>query len=108
MTQWDVFEVALELVRCLREAVAVLARHDGELASQVRRAASSVPLNLAEGRRRVGKDRLHLWRVAAGSADEVRAALRVAGAWGYLGTEALAGPLGLTDRVLAMTYRLTR
>ena len=44
----------------------------------------------------------------AGSADEVRAALRVAEAFGYLEPAAIEEPLQLVDRVLAMLWRLTR
>jgi four helix bundle protein len=71
----------------------------------MRRAASSVALNLAEGNRRTGQDRLQFFRIAAGSAAEVRAALEVALAWGYID----AAPLAETelDRVLAMVWRLT-
>ncbi len=86
----------------------MLERRDPSLAVQLRRAAASVSLNLAEGRRRTGKDRdSHLWRVAAGSANEVVAALRVAEAFGYLTDDAAAPSLALCDRVLAMLWRLT-
>jgi hypothetical protein len=51
--------------------------------------------------------RLHHWRVAAGSADEVRTALRVAVAWGDFDEPDAADALGLLDRVLAMLWRLT-
>ena len=105
---WHVLEVSLELIRCLRGVVAVLGRHDADLASQVRRAASSVPANLSEGQRRAGRDRVYHWRVAAGSAEEVRAALRTADAWGYLDGDAVAQPLALLDRLGAMLYRMTR
>ena len=104
---FEVLDVALEMVRSLREPVERIARHDGSLAGQIRRAAASVPLNLSEGNRRRGRDRHHLWRIAAGSADEVAACLRVAEAWGYLDHEVTLTPLGLCDRVLAMTWRLT-
>ncbi len=60
-----------------------------------------------EGRRRHGRDRIHLWRVAAGSADEVVASLRVAEAWGHVDAASIAPALGLCDRVLAMLWRLT-
>jgi len=76
-------------------------------APQLRRAAASVPLNLGEGRRRCRKDRIHLWRVAAGSAGEVLAGLRTAEAFGYLTPVSAAPALGLCDRVLAMLWRLT-
>ena len=100
-------DVSLELIRSLQQPLAIVERRDPDLARQIRRAAASVPLNLSEGSRRKGKDRIHLWRVAAGSADEVLASLRVAEAFGYLGADATARALGLCDRVLAMLWRLT-
>jgi four helix bundle protein len=75
---FECYEIALELVRGLAGVLVQLERRDRDLARQARRAATSVPLNLAEGNRRVGKDRLHHFRVAAGSAAEVRAVLDVA------------------------------
>jgi hypothetical protein len=45
--------------------------------------------------------------VASGSAEEVKAALQVAQAWGYVDGDALNEALALNDRVLAMLWRLT-
>ncbi len=106
--RFDAFEISLCLVRSLRDVLARLETRDTSLTNQIKRAAASVPLNLNEGRRRTGKDRLHFWKIAAGSADEVRAALRVAEAFGYLDEAAIAEPLQFADRVLAMLWRLTR
>ena len=100
-------QAAEAMVRELGPVVAQIARVDSEPGSQLRRAASSVPLNIAEGNGRAGRDRQHHCRVAAGSAREVRAALAVATAWGYLGSPAIAGALAEADRVLAMLWRLT-
>ncbi len=104
---FEAFDISLQLIAALRTPIERLQQHDAPLANQLRRAASSVPLNLSEGRRRVGKDRLHHWRIAAGSADEVRAALAVALAWGYIESESINEPLALLDRVLAMLWRMT-
>ena len=104
---FEVFEVAVQMVGSIREPLVVLVRRDPDLARQVRRAAASVALNIGEGRRRAGKDRVHLWRVAAGSADEVVTALRVAEAFGYLRGPDVGASLALCDRVLAMLWRLT-
>ena len=84
-----------------------LRSRDAKLADQICRGGSSVPSNLAEGDRRAGKDKQHHWRIAAGSADEVRTAWRVAEAWGYLGDKDTRKPLELLDRCLAMLWRLT-
>jgi four helix bundle protein len=104
---FDALTVAIEIVAALREPVARLARSDRELADQIRRAASSVALNVSEARRREGRDRAHLFRVAAGSAAEVRAALDVAQAWGHVDGAVLAAARALLDRELAMLWRLT-
>ena len=105
---FQAFEVSLELIRALGAPLAALEQRDPSLAQQVRRAAASVSLNLAEGRRRSGKDRIHLWRIAAGSANEVVAGLRVAEAFGHVGAGQVEGALGYCDRVLAMLWRMTR
>jgi four helix bundle protein len=104
---FDAFDVALEMIRQLREPLTAITERDPALAQQLRRAAASVPLNLSEGRRRNGRDRIHLWRVAAGSAGEVAASLRVAEAWGHVEAASIAAALGSCDRVLAMLWRLT-
>ena len=103
--RFEAYEIALESVAALRPVLDQLARRDRDLADQMRRAASSVALNLAEGARRVGRDRLHFYRIAAGSAAEVRAALAVARAWGCL--DRVAEVEVLLDRELAMLWRLT-
>jgi len=105
--RFHVLSVALELISHLREPLERIQMHDGDLARNLRRAASSIAMNLSEGNRRVGKDRLHLFRVAAGSAAEVRTALWVALSWGYFEAEVAEEALSRLDRVLAMTYRLT-
>ena len=101
------FNLALDMVRAIRPLVERLQKHDPDLAKQLRRAGSSVALNLAEGRRRVKRDRLHCWRVAAGSADEVRACLYTAEAWGHLQDNHPADALELVDQLLAICWRLT-
>ncbi len=47
------------------------------IADQVICSASSVPANLAEGHGRVGRDRMHSWRIAHASPKEVDIHLRL-------------------------------
>lgn len=47
------------------------------LVSQMRRAAVSIPSNIAEGSRRLGKDRLHFLRIAYGSASELETQIEI-------------------------------
>ena len=103
----EVLEVALEMIGALRAPVARLRQADRDLADQLRDAASSVALNIAEGAGRVGKDRPHHYRVAAGSNLEVAAALRVAVAWGDLEAAEVQAALDLGRRVGAMLWRMT-
>ena len=97
----------MELVRSLGEPLSVIRTRDPQLLDQIRRAATSLVLNLAEGRRRVGRDRLNHWRIASGSADEVRAALRLAAALGNLDPASCKHPFQLLDRIAAMLWRIT-
>jgi four helix bundle protein len=99
------YGAALEVIRILRPVLDALRRQDRDLADQLRRAASSVVLNLAEGAGRRGMDRMQHYRIALGSALEVRGALDVACAWGYL--EGCAGVAAQLDELLAMLWTLT-
>ena len=106
MTTFDAERVALEMIAALRKPLERLERRNRQHAAQAREAASSVPHNLSEGRRRRGRDRLYHWSVAAGSAGELRNNLAVAVAWGWLTDEELLIGRSLLDRVLAMTWRM--
>ncbi len=99
---------SFELARSLSDLLRRLGRQDRDLAQQIRRAANSIALNLAEGNGRVGKDRLHCFRIARGSALEVQAGLRLAVAWGYVADAKVSRPLSLVDDVLAMLGGLLR
>jgi four helix bundle protein len=105
-SSFQVLDVAIAAIRCLRPLVATIRRCDRDLGEQVRRAASSVALNIAEGNRNEGGLRLSRFSTAAGSTAEVRAALRVAVAWGYVAAEEITTADGLLDRVAAMLHRL--
>ena len=104
---FQTLEVGLELVRAVRDPLTQLMRVDPKLADDLRRAARSVPQNIAEGSRRIGRDRLHHYRIAAGSADETRTALRVAEALGFLSEDQIQDGIELADRSCALLWRLT-
>ena len=76
------------------------------IADQLIRSASSVPANLAEGHGRVGRDRVHFWRIAYASAREVDSHLRLLSAAGAVDRTAADSSLDGFDEVRAMTWRL--
>ena len=106
MTHFQALEVSIETIRSLRSALRRIRTVDADLARQLRRALSSVSLNLSEGRQRTGRDRTHHWRIALGSLEEARTALRVAEAFGYLKLNSLRESLTLMDRTAAMVWKL--
>ena len=101
-------ELALDLVRQLRPIVAKSRTKSPKLADQIERAATSAVLNTGEGNYRRGKDRVHLFNVAAGSTAEVAVALECAEAWGYLERPAIETALGTADRLQRVLHGLRR
>ena len=99
-------QVSLAVIRGLRPVVTQLLARDKSLADQIRRAATSAVLNLAEGEKRAGKDQTHHYRIAAGSASEARVALRVADDWGLVDDVDVAAIDQLMDRQAALLHRL--
>ncbi len=99
------YEVSLDIIRALRPVVAQLQKHSAEAAKQIEEAASSVVRNLAEGQRRRGRDPVRFYAMAHGSANEVRAQLDVADAWGW-DVESAEARRRL-DHLLALLWGLT-
>jgi len=88
--------------------VASVARRDRDLASQIRRALSSVGLNLAEGFGNAqGNSRLR-FESARGSLYEAQAGIRIAVAWGYLSPADCALILQEMDRLAARVFEVMR
>jgi four helix bundle protein len=105
--RFEALEVSIDVVRSLRQPLEILRSRDADLHRQIRRAASSVALNISEGNQRSGKDRVYHFRIARGSAAEVCTALRVAVAWGDLQAAAVGETLRLLDRLLRLLWGLS-
>ena len=104
MTMLQIQVFALETVRSLAPVVREIAAQDPDLGRQLRRAASSIVLNIAEGAGpRNGNSRLR-FRTAFGSTRETRAALELAAAFGYVERDEQV--LDALDRIAATLFRL--
>ncbi len=76
------------------------------LADQVIRSASSVPANLSEGHGRSGRDRMHHWRIAYGSAKEVDTHLRLLVGASAINASQADSAIRLFDEDRALIWRL--
>jgi four helix bundle protein len=101
-----VYHKAIEMNRELAKLAVRIGRQDPDLMRQLRRAASSVALNLAEGLGTRAGNRELRFQTALGSAREVGACLDVAEAWGQLGEQDLV-VRDSVDHVMRMLVRLT-
>ena len=99
------YEVSKQLIPVLRPIAAKIERSDRDLADQLRRAATSVALNLSEGSQSLKGNKNKHYSIAHGSAAEVRAALEIAVAWGWIDESAEA--LRLLDRLMRLLWGLT-
>jgi four helix bundle protein len=100
-----IHDVMLDAITTMRPMVGAIERHDRDLASQLKRAASSVVLNLAEGSGSFGGVRTQRYRTALGSAREMMSCLLVAERFGYV--EVVPGALvAQMNRVIGTLVRV--
>jgi four helix bundle protein len=105
----SVVEHSLSVIGLARPLVEAIQRKDRDLGSQLRRALSSICLNLAEGfGNSAGHARLR-FETALGSLKEAQTALQVAYAWGYVSRsstgQALDSLHSLGGRIYGLVHR---
>ena len=108
MQKKNVYDRARNVVRELVPLVHVIREYDKSLADQLKRAAQSVVLNIAEARGNDAGNARARFSTACGSAKEVRAALNVASDWGYIEAHDGNPPRSRLDEVCAITWCLGR
>jgi len=104
------WQKSMELVEKLYELTNTFPREEiYGLSAQIRRAAVSVPSNIAEGA--AGRSSVHFRNyllVAIGSLNEIATQLEIAYRIGYLNVVKFANAEALVDECLAITYGLRR
>jgi len=79
----SIVEHALAVVALSRSLVEAVQRRDRDLGSQLRRAISSIALNLSEGFGASGGNARIRFESALGSLNEAVTGVRIAQSWGY-------------------------
>jgi len=101
-----ILDSMVEMVRVVHAVAAKVARHDRDLAQQMRRASTSAGLNASEGLyAKAGKRRSRL-EDAVNSARETLMALRLAQACGYLAAQEAAPALQDVESVIRVLWTL--
>ncbi len=108
MQKKNVYDRARSVVREIVPLLHTIREHDKSLADQLKRAAQSVVLNIAEGRGSDAGNAKARFSTACGSAKEVRAALNIASDWGYIEGHMATRLDERLDEVCAITWCLGR
>ena len=97
----------IDTLAVVQPLVRVIEGQDVDLGRQMRRAASSIALNVAEGAYSQGRNETARFHTALGSANETLCCLRVAAALGYI---APCAPelVDRFQRIIATLKNLTR
>ena len=106
MKNLKVYRESLAFVRAVRPVVLAIAKHDGDLSRQMRKALASIPLNIAEGAWRRGGNGRVRFESAMGSTNEVASIMRTADALGYIVADAAL--LDEADRIARVLNKLSR
>jgi four helix bundle protein len=106
--QLDVYQRAIEFVALAAGILNRYARGYGAMSEQLRRAALSIPLNIAEGYgKRSEADRSRFYAIARGSSHECAALLDVSRVLGVADADTVSRGKGLLYRIVSMLVNMT-
>ena len=105
--QLDVYRCALDVYRRIGR-LAAFERGEGDLRSQMRRAARSVPFNIGEGVGKRGRARAAAYEVALGETKELIVALDCVEIDGLAPLSEILAAQDVADRIAAMLTKLVR
>ena len=99
-----VWKKSMELVKLIYSLTNRLPKEERfGLSDQLRRAAVSIPSNIAEGAGRFNtKDYVHFLRIARGSKNEIETQLLICEQIGYLSRDDISASLQLCDEISRM------
>jgi four helix bundle protein len=104
----NVYARSLDFLRLVTPLADRCPTQHKELADQLRRAALSIPLNIAEGNGKTGKDGRRYYQIARGSVMECGAIVDAATIFGLVTAEEQKDAAQLLDEMVAMLTRMTR
>jgi len=105
----DVYRCAVEFLALAVRITTHMPRGHADLKDQLRRASSSIPLNIAEASGKTGTaDRANFHAIARGSAFECAAILDVLLRFGAVGPEEAEQGKALLSRVVSMLSKMCR
>ncbi len=105
----DVYRCAIDFLALVVRITSRIPRGHADLRDQLRRASSSIPLNIAEGTGKTGAaDRARFHAIARGSAFECAAILDVLRQFGTITAEDFDQGKNLLSRIVAMLSKLCR
>ena len=102
----DVYRCSIIFLGHANELAAAAPRGFGSLSDQLRRASLSVPLNIAEGSGKFGRDGRRFYGIARGSALECAAILDAMEVLGVSSSEDLESDRKLLERIVAMLSKM--
>jgi len=105
----DCYQCALQFAAVSFNALRSISRGHGDLADQLRRATTSIILNIAEGAgKTTAKDQARFHAIARGSAMECAAVFDVLRLQSAVDAELAQQAKGTLERVVAMLTRMTQ